>query len=288
MPDSPADAPDPAAPSASARPFPRWLLRAPSDEAAARIFCFPYSGVGASMFNPWPRWIGAAEVCPVQLPNRENRIRDPHYGTYQDLAALLAECLAPYLDRPSIFFGHCAGSLPAFETVRALAGLGAALPTRLVVSAQVAPHDCPHDRWLYLTDSELVAELGHLVVARGGRPHPALLEMTLEVLHRDLDANRVYRLPEPVPVPVGVTVLHWSGDTEVTAEELRGWAHYASDVRFAVLDGEHYDFLHLPPGLRELLSTELSTELTTELTTGPAASRAGLPGGGLDPNRVWV
>jgi surfactin synthase thioesterase subunit len=230
---------------------PRWLLRVPAEESAGRIFCFPYSGVGASMFSRWPRWIGRLEVCPVQLPGRENRMREPHYGTYQALADSALAGLLPFLDRPFVFFGHCAGALPAFETARRL-GIGASL-RRLVVSAQVAPHDCPHDRFLDCTDEQLLDELRHLTVARGGEVHPAWLQLALDVLRRDLDANRVYWLDEPVRTPLDITVLHWSDDPEVTCEQLAGWAPYGRNVALTVLDGGHYDFLRAPGALLEQL-----------------------------------
>ncbi|WP_433349753.1 thioesterase II family protein [Micromonospora sp. CA-111912] len=235
----------------------RWLLRDPSDESVGRIFCFPYSGMGASMFNRWPRWIDGIEVCLVQLPGRENRIREPHYRSYPQLADVLAEQLLPLLDRPFVFFGHCAGALPAYETARRLPADRLALPAGLVVSAQVAPHHCPHDRFLALTDEELLDELAGLAVRRGGQPDPAMLALSLAVLREDLEANRHYRLDEPAPVPMPVTVLRWADDPEVTEAELRGWEHYGDDVRFDVLAGGHYEFLTAPEPLLALLSAQL-------------------------------
>lgn len=235
----------------------RWLLRVPCAESTGRIFCFPYSGVGASMFNQWPRWIGSVEVCPVQPPGRENRVREPHFGSYQELAKQAADALLPLLDRPFVLFGHCAGALPAFETARRLATVaGRELPSpwRLVVSAQVPPHDCPHDRLLDCDDTELLDELRLLTVARGGETHPAWLDLALEVLRKDLDATRIYWLREPVRIPVGITVVHWSRDVEVTRPELDGWARYGDDVRFTVLDGGHHDFLSAPAALLDRLS----------------------------------
>jgi surfactin synthase thioesterase subunit len=239
------------------RPDPGWLLRRPAASATGRIFCFPYSGIGGSMFNRWPRWIGGAggiELCPLQPPGRENRMRVPHFGTYEALAADLAPHLRQYLDRPFAFFGHCAAALPAFETVRRLASAGAPLPSRLVVSAQVPPHLCPHDRFLGYDDERLAAELADLVVARGGHPHPLLIQMTLDVLRHDLDANRQYRTDVPVSVPVGITVLHWADDPEVRQPELAEWAAYADDVRLVVLAGGHYEFLAGGPELLEELA----------------------------------
>ncbi|MFE9579983.1 thioesterase II family protein [Nocardia sp. NPDC006044] len=230
-------------------PLTRWLLRLPDDDSTARIFCFPYSGVGGSMFNQWPRRIGGIEVCSIQLPGRENRLRERHYGTYEDLAEVLAEQLLPHLDRPFAFFGHCAGALPAFETARLLAERGLPTPQQLFVSAQVAPHDCPHDRFLDMSDDELRAELEFLTATRGGLVHPQLIELGLAILHEDLTANRVYRRSAPIEVPFPITVLHWSEDPEVTAAELRGWQHYSADVRFPVVEGGHYDFLSAPEPL---------------------------------------
>ncbi|CAM4438012.1 thioesterase domain-containing protein [Nocardia ninae] len=236
-----------------AAPMTRWLLRLPDQDASARIFCFPYSGVGGSMFNQWPRRIGGIEICAIQLPGRENRLREGHYGTYAALAEALAESLLPHLDRPFAFFGHCAGALPAFETARLLAERGLPIPQRLFVSAQVAPHDCPHDRFLDMSDDELRAELEFLTITRGGQVQPQLIELGLAILREDLAANRVYRRLAPIEVPFPITVLHWSDDPEVTPDELRGWQHYGTDVRFPLVAGGHYDFLSAPePLLRHL------------------------------------
>lgn len=195
------------------------------------------------MFNRWPRWIGQFEVCPIQLPGRENRIREPHYASHGQLADYLADELLGFCDCPFVFFGHCSGALSAYETARRLAGRTLPDPRRLVVSAQVAPHHCPHDRFLELSDADLRQELKQLVVARGGEPHPVLLDLTLDVLRKDLDANRIYRLQQPVPVPMDITVLYWTEDREVSRPELSGWVHYGHDVEFTGLSGDHYAFL---------------------------------------------
>ncbi|MFH7334831.1 thioesterase II family protein [Streptomyces sp. KHY 26] len=245
----------------TALPSSRWLLRKPAADAIARVFCFPYSGVGASMFNAWPRRFGpddGIEVCVVQLPGREGRLREPHYGTYEDLAERLVDALAPHLDRPFVFFGHCAGSLPAFETARLLAERGLPTPERVFVSAQVAPHHCPHDRFLDMTDAELRSELEELTLLRGGLAHPQLLDLALAVLKEDLAANRVYRRDAPTPVPFPIGVLHWDGDPEVTQDELRGWQDYADDVAFPVLPGGHYAFLKAPGELLDTLGAGLA------------------------------
>ena len=49
----------------------------PSPEAGLRVFCLPYAGKGASVYRQW--WESSdrrVEFVPVQLPGRENRVRE--------------------------------------------------------------------------------------------------------------------------------------------------------------------------------------------------------------------
>ncbi|MFF1699329.1 thioesterase II family protein [Streptomyces sp. NPDC058257] len=231
-----------------------WFVRPPSDHTA-RMFCFPFSGSGASAFSAWPAAIDDVEVSPVQFPGRENRLGHPHYGTYENLAADLAGPLEPVLDRPFAFFGHCAGALPAYETVLRLAELGLRTPDCLFVSGQPAPHDASRDRMLTMTEPELRAELESFIRGRGIEPRPDMIDMGMVVLLRDHAAAGAYRRAEPVAVPCPIVVLHWRDDPDVSLDELRGWRGYADSVEFRVVDGGHYDFMDAPDELLNLLTS---------------------------------
>ncbi len=237
----------------------RWLLRPLDPDAEARVFCFPYPGVGASMYAAWPGWIGPAQVCLVQPPGRENRLREPHYGDYETLAEQFAEYLTPYLDRPFAFFGHCGGAMPGFATAVRLAELGLPMPAVLFVSSHVAPHDGPYGRFLAMTDAQLSTELEALVLALGGTPHPDLIALGLNVLRADLEATRRYRLAEPIVLPGAITALGWSGDRDVTVDLMGGWPAYAGPGRYrqVVLDGSHYEFLSAPDSLLAELAADM-------------------------------
>ncbi|WP_151483279.1 thioesterase II family protein [Streptomyces albicerus] len=232
-----------------------WFVRPQSTDHPARLFCFPYSGSGASAFSAWPATIDDVEVCPVQFPGRENRLAHPHYGTYENLAAGLVEPLVPRLDRPFAFFGHCAGALPAFETVVRLAELGLPGPECLFVSGQPAPHDAERDRMLTMTESALRAELESVIRGRGIEPRPDMIELGMVVLLRDLAAARAYRRAEPVTVRCPIVVLHWRDDPDVRLEELEGWRPYSDSVDIRVLDGGHHDFMNAPDDLLKRLTS---------------------------------
>lgn len=230
----------------------RWFLREPSPESAARIFCLPYSGCGASMYRQWPRFIGDVEVCPVQLPGRENRLADDPYETYEELADDLAEVLRPYLGRPFAFFGHCGSALPGYETAVRLMERGYPTPVRLFVSSQVAPHQGPAGRFLEMTDAELAEEVAGLIVALGGKPRPSLVELSLSILRADVEANKRYRPARPTRLPSPITALGWSDDVEVDHRAMAGWSD-CGETTFQVLPGTHYRFMDAPDELVEVL-----------------------------------
>ncbi len=241
-----------AAPLTAASP---WFVRPPSADRPARLFCFPFSGSGASAFSAWPAVLGDVEVCPVQFPGRENRLAHPHFGTYENLADSLIDPLLPVLDRPYAFFGHCAGALPAFETVVRLADRGLPTPERLFVSGQPAPHDAASDRMLGMSEPELRMELEAFLRGRGIEPRPDMVEMGLSVLLDDHAAAGRYQRAEPVTIPCPIVVVHWRDDPEVSLDELTGWRRYSDSVDFRVVGGGHYDFMDAPDELRSLLTS---------------------------------
>lgn len=243
---------------------PRWLSRLPDESATARLFCFPYSGCSASMYSRWPRWIGSIEVCLIQPPARQNRIAEPHYETYEALAAALVEEMPAYLDRPFAFFGHCGGALPGVELTRQLGEAGLPLPRRVFVSSQVAPHDGPYGRFLRLDEEGLTAELHEIIVSLGGVPTPELVEMSLDLLVKDVEANKRYIVPEPFRLPAGVTAIGWSEDPEIPMELMGGWPETTDDCRYTLLPGGHFEFLGAPPALQ--------AEFEHDLCAGEAAT----------------
>ena len=235
----------------------RWLLYEPAPESAARLFCLPYSGCGAGIYRGWPQYVGGVEVCPVQPPGRENRVREPTFASYEALAADLIDALEPYLDRPFALFGHCGSALPCDEAAVQLAARGGPLPARLFVSSQVAPHQGPAGRFLRMSDAELAAELEGLIHNMGGTVVPDLLGLYLEVLRADVDANRRYRLEHPVRLACPITAIGWADDREVEPAWMGGWVD-CGETSFRVFPGDHYRFLRAPDALLAAIREDMA------------------------------
>src|SRR5947209_7222122 len=112
---------------------PAWVSGAkPDSRALLRLFCFPYAGGGASIYRAWPSaFPGSVEVCPVQFPGRETRLRERPFTRLAPLISATGVALRPYFNMPFAFFGHSMGALVAFELVRALRQEGAKGPNHL-------------------------------------------------------------------------------------------------------------------------------------------------------------
>jgi surfactin synthase thioesterase subunit len=240
----------------SASRSPRWFLRDPMPQPRARIFLLPYSGCGASMYRRWPDEFEGIELCPVQLPGRENRLREPVPETYQELGTALSEALLPYLDRPYAFFGHCSAALAAYETTLQLADRGAPPPARLYVSSEVAPQDGPYGRHLGMDDAGLTGELTTLITELGGTPSPTFVDLTLGVLRADIEVNRRYRIVWPRRVPCPITAIGWQGDVGMEPHLMAGWSA-CGDTDQVDFGGGHYSFIDGPGYLLRVLADGL-------------------------------
>lgn len=198
----------------------------------------------------------------MQLPARENRISEPHFGTLEALANAACAGLSPFLDRPYALFGHCAGALQAYEVAIRLADRRSA-PGRIFLSSQPPPDGAAGPSgFTAMSEPELRAELSRLLTGIGATPTEEMLDLYLSVYRPDLEAVRLYRHARPTETPV--TVIGWI-DSGVPAERLARWAAYG-DVTFESLPGGHYDFLGAPPALQNLLlpSTWSLATATTE------------------------
>jgi len=237
----------------------KWLLRPPSDDAPARLFCFPFAGVGASAIRHWPGRVGDLELCLVQLPGRENRLREEPYHDFEAFAADAAEALRPAMDRPYALFGHCMGALLAYALTVRLDEIGAPLPSRLFVSSSLVPH-----RGFFgpfhptMTDDRLAEDLRAIARSTGAEePLPELLPLAIRVLRNDVEMCFGYRPAGPHKLPVPVSTIGWRSDTDVAPDEMHEWRDYA-DVRHHVLPGDSFTFLTAPPELFDVIARDFA------------------------------
>jgi len=250
-----------------------WLVRrgVPGRVVRARLFCFPYAGVGASAYRLWATGLPPAlEVCAVQLPGREGRFREPPLDRIDAAVAALLPVLRENLDLPFAFFGHSMGAVVATELTLALAAAGAPLPQHLFVSARRAPHLPDPDTPLGgLSDAEFVEEIDRRYggIPAAVRQDSEMMALLLPSLRADIAAleNHVPRRPTLITVPL--SVFGGSHDPRVPREHLEAWRRAAAgEFRMRVFDGDHF---YLTPRRAEVLA-EVATTLAPMLQSGVA------------------
>jgi medium-chain acyl-[acyl-carrier-protein] hydrolase len=246
----------------SATAFDSWIAcRKPNPQARLRLFCFPYAGIGASIFRTWPDGLPAdIEVCPVQFPGRGTRLMETPFTQLSPLVQALAQALVPLLDRPFASFGHSLGALVSFEFARQLRRQSGVQPVRLFVSADRAPQIPHRDRPIHaLPEEEFLVELRRLNGIPGKVLEEAgLMQIMLPVLRADLAVyeNYVYSTEPPLNCPI--TIFGGLQDHRVSHGDLEAWRDQTS-VSFSLrmFPGDHFFLNATQPLLLQVLSQEL-------------------------------
>jgi len=246
-----------------------WIQRPrPRPGARLRLFLLAHAGGGASAFRGWADGIAAdrVEVCPVQLPGRENRLREPAYDRLPPLVEALSAALERWRDLPYAVFGHSTGALVAFELARHAARAGMPGPVHLFASGRRAPDLPSRQRDVHqLPDGELLSELRSL----GGFPqalldHPELLELLLPVLRADLALTETYTPTPGATIAVPITAYIGDRDEKVTADEARAWErHTTAAFHVRTFPGDHFYLF----ASRDLVLQALSTDLRSITAT---------------------
>jgi medium-chain acyl-[acyl-carrier-protein] hydrolase len=247
--------------------------------ARLRLFCFPYAGGGASAYRGWAASLpDDVEVCPVQLPGRESRLREPPFQQPEPLVAALADALRAHLDLPFAFFGHSMGAMLSFELARELRRRGDTLPLHLFVSGRRAPQVPNREEDIHaLPEPEFLVKLREL----NGTPeevlqHAELMRLLIPVLRADFSVNETYVFRPEEPLDLGISAFGGLGDQEVTREDMVGWSeHGRGPFRLRMLPGDHF-FLH---SARDLVTESVArdlAEITRRAELRSARDRAGV------------
>jgi surfactin synthase thioesterase subunit len=241
-----------------------WLLPLrPQPRARRRLYCFPFAGGGIA---PYARWVPLLpddiELVGVQLPGRENRIGDAPQTRFDTLLAQLVDALAQHRDgRETIFFGHCAGAMLAYECARALHETTAATPASLLVSAAPAPSRWDNRRMTYDLGGKdplvVFSELG--AIPRELVDDPDLAAHVRAVLYADTAVYRSYRPDSRPPLPLPIRAFAAERDTLVAPAEMGHWQHHTTrPLRVHRYDGTHFSILDGRSALLGLVLAELA------------------------------
>lgn len=241
-----------------------WIAyRKKIEKPLCRLFCFPYGGAGASIYREWQSQLPHIEICPIQLPGREDRLNERPLKDMKLLIKKLSENLSSELDVPFGFFGHSFGSLIAFELTRHLREKQLPTPGHLFVSAfpdprtptksldamlkqlstinvQLSDLDNPQ-----ISESQLIQLIS--ILEENGMTgfgeqllNPEIFKVMLPIFAGDMSLVKSYLYQDEDPLNIPITVFLGQNDTWVSFEDHLSWVdHSLKRCVFHEFDGGH-------------------------------------------------
>lgn len=244
-----------------------WLiLPKPNPAAAMRLFCLPYAGGSPLVFCNWPASLpDSIEVCPIQLPGRGMRLREPPFTRLAPLLESLIPVMRPFLDKPFALFGHSMGGLICFELARALRLRSGLEPECMFLAGRQAPPMPDRTTARYdLPEPDFIEELRHL----NGTPpeileHPELMRLLVPLLRAELELCQTYVYQPGPNLDCPLFIFGGVHDGEVSYEELKAWRPFTTGA-FSVrmLPGDHFFVRTASSELLRMISDVLNTNRT--------------------------
>lgn len=239
-------------------------------EARLRLFCFPHSGGGASLYYRWNEGIDQTiDVCPVQLPGRENRRDEPPVTLFDPLIASLTDALAPFMDVPFALFGHSLGALLCFGLARSLRRQGKAGPCALFVSGRRAPQIPREDRPVSsLTDDEFIEKIRRFHGTNEDiLQNSELMELFLPLLRADFSVYESFAYTLEPPFHCPISAFGGRDDHEVPVASLIAWKdHTVSTFGLHQFPGGHFFLRDAQEQVLQIIIDELAPFLESTAT----------------------
>ncbi len=216
----------------------------PQPQAAVRLFCLPFAGGGASVYRGWGKELGPTiEVCPIQIPGRENRFSETAHRDINTLAPAIASQLQFYIDTPYLIYGHSMGALVTFEVLRILQQKGQPLPSIAILGAHRAAHLPPKRRPMSELDDEAFIEK---LTTFGGFPKEVLeseelLKFVMPTLRADFTLCDSYAHQPDDKLDCPLVLVAGKHDQEVGPQDMQPWdEHTSHSARLVTLDAGHF------------------------------------------------
>ena len=267
----------------------------PVQDSRCRLICFPYAGGGALIFRRWHEYLFPnirsgikpdIEICPVKLPGRENRIREPLPDNLFLLVKKLEKEIRPFLDRPFAFFGHSMGALIAFELAKKLRNKKAPQPFHLFVSGRRAPQIKPAPPIHNLSDNQFIEKLRKY----GGTPEavfqePQLLDLFLPILRADFALNDNYTYINEKPLKCPVTAFFGTHDKIAPKDYVSAWKEQTdSQFDLHMIKGGHFFLNEQTENMLNIIHTSINmtlkkskgAEMKTYIFPGQGSQKKGM------------
>lgn len=240
----------------------KWLAwYKPNPRARLRLFCFPYGGGAAGAFRTWQDHLPSTiEVCPVQIPGREGRLREPCYTRLNLLVEDIAQSLFELFDKPFAFFGHSLGTMIEFDLARHLRNEQLTEPVHLFASGRRAPQIPDDLPCIYnLQKREFIEALRQLnTTNKELLANDELLDLIIPILKADYEMVQTYSYRPDAPFDFSITALGGKEDLYESAEKLEAWrSQTRASFSLYIFPGDHFFIHSCQPSLLQTIAKQL-------------------------------
>lgn len=215
-----------------------------SENPKLKIFCFPFAGGSASAYKKWPDHLADdIDVYAIQLPGREERIREQLYFDLKLCVKEIYQKILPFLDGEFAFFGHSMGAVMAYELASCLQENNQLIPLNLIVSARCAPHiQDPEFKIHDLADNQFLEAIrkynGTSEVILQNKD---LMAMFLPILRADFSMSETYEYSYTLPLRCPVTAICGVEESDLNESHINDWENTTqSDFNMKMFPGGHF------------------------------------------------
>lgn len=239
----------------------KWMYRSTgSGNARYRLFCFPYAGSGASMYAGLGKYIDEEiEVCPIQLPGRENRRNESLCSDVEKIISELCDAMKDLLDKPFGIFGYSMGGILAYELTAKLYERFHVKPVRLFMAASSIFREKKPVEVSSMNEHQLVTYMRK----SNGVPERVMADEFLWKNYEPIIVND-YKLIENYrfsyhKVQCGIVAFASREDREVKYRNIRLLKYFAPKFELYPMSGNHFFIREESRRIGEIVSREMES-----------------------------
>ncbi|ALB45160.1 thioesterase II family protein [Clostridium beijerinckii] len=223
----------------------KWIkYECKREKHRCRIFCFPYAGGSAIFYSKWFKYLEEdIEICPVQLPGRENRIGEEVITDINILVKEIVEAIKPLLDETCAFMGHSMGGLISYEVARYVSRKKIATPKAVFISGTVPPDIIKSSEKIHeISDKEFCEKIeGYDNINKEMFKYKEFYKYFLPTLRGDFKLVETYEIDKIEKLSCKMFVMGGDKDDFVPISSLKQWERYAEDpVEVKIFEGNHF------------------------------------------------
>jgi surfactin synthase thioesterase subunit len=193
----------------------------------AQLFLFPYSGVGASIYQDCKSYISSnILVHPVQYPGREEWIQEQPLSSMSSLVSRITEQYMSLFAQnlPLFFFGHCLGALVAYEIIVRLQQIGGFSVLQFFASGCPAPQ-CVQVKvpMADMTSLDFLRTMQNLHHFKSVTTSKSTAQITLAALKADFKIYENYQPSQLSLLSCPISVLYGDDDRYVAQSDVMRW-----------------------------------------------------------------